>query len=192
MSEIDECAKLVDREEMADAVAQLLGHVAGVVRERIDGVAVLPSTLVLQRLRQLPVIQRGERRDPGSDQLVDQAVVEVETLRVWLTGPGREDARPGDGEPIRVRAEVLHQRDILLIAMIVVVCDVAGIAVLDVAWCVGIGVPDRGTLAIFIPRALDLVRGRAGAPKEPVWKLSRCGPSHVCSRSGLRIGGCGT
>src|SRR5262245_23069493 len=127
-----------------------------------------------------------------SDQLVHQAVVEIEALRVWLTGPGRKDARPGDGKPIRVRAEVLHQRHVFLVSMIVIVCDVAGIVVLDVARRVRVGVPNRGALAILIPRAFDLVRGRAGAPKEPVWKLSRCEPSHVRSLSSLRAGGCGT
>src|SRR5262249_55046595 len=154
-------------EEMTDAVAQLLGGVGDIVRESFDGVAVLPPALILQCLRQFPVIEGCEWHDPDSDQLVHQAVVEIEALRVWLTGPGRKDARPGDGKPIRIRAEVLHQRHVFLVSMIVIVCDVAGIAVLDVARRVRVGVPDRWALAIFIPRAFYLVRRSTRAPIEP-------------------------
>ena len=43
--------------------------------------------LVLQRLRQVPVVERGERLDAGREQLIDQSAVEVEALGVRLAGP---------------------------------------------------------------------------------------------------------
>src|SRR5262245_6653171 len=56
--------ELVDREEARDAIAELLGDVSGVVCERLGGVLRLPTAvLVLERLRQIPVIQRDEGLD---------------------------------------------------------------------------------------------------------------------------------
>src|SRR5262245_15897441 len=112
------------------------------------------------------MIQRGERLDAGGLQLVDQAAVEVEALRVGPTRAFREDARPGDGEPIRVDADVLHQRNVFLVPVVMIVGDVAGIVVLYVPWLVRIRVPDREALAVLIPRTLDLIRRGADAPVE--------------------------
>src|SRR5215469_16182256 len=56
------------------------------------------------------------------------------------------------------------QRHILLVAMILVVGDVACVAILDLARRVRVRGPDRRTLPIFIPRALDLIRRSARAP----------------------------
>src|SRR5262249_61187658 len=105
-----------------------------------------------------------------------------------LAGPVRKNAGPGDGEPIRVGTEVLHQRHILFVPVIVVVCDVTCVAVLDLARCVRVRVPDRRTLAILIPRALDLIRRSARAPIKPAWKFPRnwrC-RSRVRTLDGLR------
>jgi hypothetical protein len=180
VSHLDEGAELVDREEVPHAVAELLGHVAGVVGERLGRVARLPAAvLVLQGLRQVPVVERGERLDAGRLQLVHETVVEVQALRVRLTGPVREDARPANREAVRGRADVLHQRDVLLVPVVVVVGDVAGVVVRDLARRVGERVPDRRALAVLVPRALDLVGRRGRAPEEAFRELP--------GRFGLRL-----
>src|SRR5262249_34875007 len=98
--------------------------------------------------------------------LVPQPVVEVEALGVRLPRAFGEDARPADGESLRRRAQVLHQLHVLPVAVVVVVGDVSGVAVLDLARRVRVRVPDRWALAVLVPRALDLV-GRGGrAPEE--------------------------
>src|SRR5262249_56525395 len=77
----DERPELVDREVVLDTVAQLLGHVAGVVGERLCRLGRLPAAVpLLERLRQIPVVQRCERLDPGGEQLVDEAGVESDAL----------------------------------------------------------------------------------------------------------------
>jgi hypothetical protein len=130
---LDERAELIDREEVLHSIAKLPGDVARVVGEGLRRVLRLPTAvLVLKRLRQIPVILRGERLDTGGLHLVDQAAVEVDPLRVGLTHAVRKDTRPRNGEPIRVGAGVLHQRHILLVAVVVVVGDVAGVVVLYV------------------------------------------------------------
>src|SRR5262245_38292725 len=50
--------------------------------------------------------------------------------------------------------------------MVVVVRDVAGVAVLDMTRRVRVGVPDRRALAVLVPCAFDLVRRGADAPVE--------------------------
>src|SRR5262249_57901797 len=64
---LDERAELINREEVAHAVAQLLSHVAGIVRKGLPGIAVLPTTIILQCLRQIPMIQRRKWCNASSD-----------------------------------------------------------------------------------------------------------------------------
>src|ERR1044072_9805836 len=58
-----------------------------------------------------------------------------------------------------------------------VVRDVPVLVVLDIPRRVGERVPDGRALAVFIPGALDLVRGRGDAPVKPVREaaVDRCG-----------------
>ena len=64
---------------------------------------------------------------PCSDQLVDEAVVEVESRRVGR--PGRSGWIRGqrDREPVAADAEPLHQRDVLDVAVVVVARDLAAV-----------------------------------------------------------------
>jgi hypothetical protein len=92
MTHIDEGMELVDREEVLDPVAELFCHVTGVLCEGADCVHRLPGiVLVLQCLRQIPVVERRKRLDAGREKLVDQAVVEVQTLGVRFAGALGED-----------------------------------------------------------------------------------------------------
>jgi hypothetical protein len=147
-----EGGELVDGEEVAHPVAELLGDIAGVVGERLGGVLGLPAApAVLEGLGQVPVVQGGKGLDPGAQQGVHQAAVEVQALWVGLAGALGEDPWPGDREPVGRRAEVPQQGDVLLVAVVVVVGHSAGVAVGDVAWGVGVGVPDGGALAVLVP-----------------------------------------
>src|SRR5258708_35827903 len=109
MAYIDEGEELIDREETRDPVAKLPRDIAGIIRKRFGGVAGLPSALVLQRLRQVPVVKGRKRFHAGFEQRIDQAAGEVETLRIRLTDPRGEDSAPGDREPRTLVAHVPHQ-----------------------------------------------------------------------------------
>ena len=65
-----------------------------VLRERLHRIAGGPTAAVLERLGQIPVIQRDVRLDPAREQLVDDAVVVVEAGRVHAPGPVGKHARP--------------------------------------------------------------------------------------------------
>ena len=73
--------------------------------------------------------------------LVKDGVVEGEALFVGLLfHAGREDARPGDGQPEALKAHLAHQRDILFI----VVVEIGGLMVgVEVAVQLGEGGPFR-------------------------------------------------
>src|SRR5205085_6601858 len=87
IAEVDEPAGFIEREKGFYAVAQTLRHGARVIAERFCRLAGLPSAKpVLQRLRQVPMIQRRERFDAIVEEFVYQTVVEIEPLGVRRAG----------------------------------------------------------------------------------------------------------
>ena len=87
IAEFDERPALVEREEVPCPVTEFFGNEAGVVRECFGGVTVFPSAAILQRLRQVPVVKRRERRNAVGEQLVDQPVIVLEPLCVGAPVP---------------------------------------------------------------------------------------------------------
>jgi hypothetical protein len=161
---------LVERDPELHPVAERGGGEVGVLREAVRRVPVPPAARVLQRLRQVPVVQRGHRVDAAPEQLVHQPVVERDAGRVRRTAAGGLDARPGEGEPVPADAQVGHQRHVLPVPVVVVAGHVAGAAVGDAAGLVRERVPDGWTPPVLAHRALDLVRRGGHAPPEVGWK----------------------
>ena len=164
---------LVVRDPVADAVAEALGDRLDVFGERIDGVAHGPAARVLQHLRGVPVEEGHVRGDPVAEQLVDQAVVEVEARGVDAALALRQDAGPGDREAERVEAELAHQRDVVAVAVVEVARDCPVVAVPDLPRRGAEPVPHAFAAAVFVGRSFDLVRGGCGAPHEVGWEQLR-------------------
>ena len=59
------------------------------------------------------------------------------------------------------------------VAVVEVVGDVAGLALIGFAGSVGEGVPDGGAAAVFVDSAFDLIGGGGGAPDEVVGEAVR-------------------
>src|SRR5918993_1108053 len=127
-----------------------------------------PAALVFERLRQVPVIEGRDRADAPGDEPVDEALVEPQPRLVRRAAASRLDAGPGDREPVRLEPELGHQVEVGVEPVIVVVGDVAGVAVPHLAWGVAEGVPDRRPPAVLLRSALDLVRGGRRAEEEVV------------------------
>ena len=159
---------LVDRHPVGDAIGETLGHDRGVLLEPVDGAAVEPAAVVLERLGQVPVVERGHRVDPGGQQLVDEPVVEVQARGVDGSATVGLDPRPGDGEAVVPGAELLHQPDVLDVAVVVTRGGRARGAVPHHAGGGGEGVPDRRPAALC--RTLDLVRRGGRADPEAGWQ----------------------
>ena len=98
VAELDEGADLVGGHEVADAVGEVLGYVAGVGCVGLGGLALLPAASVFEGLGQVPVEEGAEGLDSGGEEGVYEAVVEVEAFGVRGAGAGGEDAGPGYGE----------------------------------------------------------------------------------------------
>src|SRR6187551_1467005 len=119
VTQLHESAELVDGEYMLHPIREMLGDVTRVFAECLRGLARFPSTdTILERLRQVPVIECGERFDAVGEQLVDEAFVEVEPLGIGRATALREDARPRDRKSIRLDAERFHELDVALVAMV--------------------------------------------------------------------------
>ena len=121
---------------------------------------------VLQRLRQIPVIQRRVGFDAVFQELIDQPVVEIEPLGIRSAAAFRKHPRPRDRKSIGLDAEIPDQADVFLVAMVVIVGAVGVAAVLDLARRVRESVPDRTAAAVFVDGAFDLIGRRGGAPDE--------------------------
>src|SRR5256885_2290111 len=93
--------------------------------------------------------------------------------------PHRQDAAPRDAEAVRVEPQVGEQRDVFGGAAVVIAGDVPRVAVGGEPRRVGEAVPDARPRAVGERRALDLVRGRRGAPEEPLGEANHFthGPS---------------
>ena len=95
--ELHEGAELIDGENVLHAIGEMLGDVAGVLPERLGRLARLPAAAtILKRLRQVPVVERGEGLDAVGQQLVHEAVVEIEALGVGRAASTGEHPRPCD------------------------------------------------------------------------------------------------
>ena len=87
-----------------------------------------PAARVLERLRQVPVVERDRGRDVARAQPVDERAVEVDAALVDGARDRRLDARPGDREAERVQTERCEQVEVVLAAVVEVARDVAGVA----------------------------------------------------------------
>jgi hypothetical protein len=76
--------RLVVRDPVVYAIAQPAHDNVGVFHKGFNCIAVDPAALVLQRLREIPVIQRHKRRDIGFQQPIHQAIVEIKAALVGL------------------------------------------------------------------------------------------------------------
>ena len=161
--------RLVHRHPDRDHVAEAVQHELHVVAEVGHGVAVHPAARVLQRLRQVPVVQGGHRLDAPGAQPVHQAPVVVEALLVDGAGAVRHDPGPADREPVGAQPQLGHEIQVRVGPVVVIAGDRAGVAVGHRPGDVAERVPHRGPAAVFIGGALDLVRGR-GHAKQETWR----------------------
>ncbi len=162
---------LVQRHPDLHAVAEVRVQAGRVLRKPRRGVAVGPPAGVLQRLRQVPVIERERGLDTGRQERVHQRLVEIEARAVGLPPALREHARPGGGEAVGGQAQVPHVLHVVAPAVVVVAGRVAGVAAVDRARDPAEPVPDRLAAAIIVHRAFDLIGCGRRTPEEPSRKL---------------------
>src|SRR5262249_5087637 len=156
----------VQGDPAGDPVTERPGGERGVLGEPFGRSADGPAAVVLQFLRQVPVVERDRGRDAVRGELVEQRPVVVQAALVDGTPAAGLDPRPGDGEAVGGQAQGGEQLDVLAVAVVRIAGDVAGVAASDLAWGVAEGIPHRGAPAVLGYRSLDLVRGGRCAPGE--------------------------
>ncbi len=166
----DKALRLVQGHVALDAVAEAFADQRRVVGEPVRAVRIHPAAPVPEFLRVVPVEEREEGRDAGFEKAVDQLVVEVDAFLIHRAGSVGEEARPGHGEAVALDADLLHDGDVFLVAVVVVAGHVAGVALKNVARLLAEGVPDGQALAVLVCSAFDLERRRRRAPQKIVAK----------------------
>ena len=123
--------RLVQRRPPPDTVAEVAHHHVDVVGERLGGGALGPAALVLEHLRQVPVVQRDVRLDAGVEQVVDELRVEVEPGLGRLAAAVGQHPGPRHREAVGGHTEVTQQPDVAAAVLVVAARHVAVAAVDD-------------------------------------------------------------
>src|ERR1700722_6638853 len=100
-----------------------------------------------------------KRPDPSFYQFIDQTIVKVEAGGVRPPSACRQHARPGNREPVCLDTQTAHQRDVLLIPMVMVTGHIARVTMLHLSGRMGKDVPDRWSASPFSDATLNLIAG---------------------------------
>ena len=165
--------RLVEQYPIRNAIAQHSDNLFDVVGKTRCRIAIRPSAGIFQGLRQVPVIERDQRTDFRFQKCIDDAAVIIGALGIYRSRSRRLNARPGNREAITVQIHGLHQCDVFGPAVVGIASYVSRIAILDFARRVRKAIPDRFALAVFLPRALNLISGSCGAPEKILRKRGR-------------------
>lgn len=160
------------RGDRGHPVAQPRVHAQRIVNEMLRRVALGPAAELLQRVGQVPVVERQVGFDAARQQAIDEPLVVGQAGLVPRAPAVGLHARPGDRESVGVDAERRDQIQVLVQAMVVIARDIAVAAVGDRAGPPAESVPDRRSLAVVRGRPLDLERTGGHAPDEVVGKTA--------------------
>ncbi len=158
---------LVKRHPILHLAGKTLIEGHAVALEILDNASVFPAAvLILQRLRQVPVVEGQHRLDLVGQKGIDQLLVESQTRLVHLPPTGGVDARPAHREAVGLEPHLGHQRHVLFHAVVVIHRHIAVAPLKGLARQFGEEIPHRGPLAIGIPAPLHLIGCRGGAPQK--------------------------
>src|SRR6185437_4485271 len=110
--------------------------------------------------------------DAGGEQRVHQPVVERESGAIDRSRSEREDAAPGNAEPIGAQAELAHELHIVWPAVIMIGGDVTRLAIRGAPRGVREAMPDARSRTVGERRTFDLIGGRGGSPEEAFGKAA--------------------
>src|SRR5580658_4456518 len=152
-------SNLIHRHEAMHTIRKFAGDIARVLGKGPCRITVFPSALILQCLRQVPVVQRAEWLDSTGKQLVDDAIIEIEALCIRRSAASRKDSRPRNREAITAQPEILHESNVFFVPVVVIDGYIASIPRGHSPRQMAERIPDRLTAAVFADAAFYLVRG---------------------------------
>src|SRR5262245_1576354 len=110
------------------------------------------------------MVQSGIWLDAVGEDFVDQPIIKIEAFWIGRASSVRKDARPCNGEAIGLGAQRLHQLDVFLVPVVVVVGDVTRALIGDLSGRVRKAIPNRWASTVLVDGAFDLIGRSRGAP----------------------------
>jgi hypothetical protein len=107
-----------------------------------------------------------KRTDVVLEELINEAIVELETFFVHRAVRPADDTGPGNGKPVGLQFYFFHEGDILLIAMVVIAGDPAGRTIRYLSRHIAKIIPDGRHFPVLVPGPLDLVGCGGRAPEK--------------------------
>ena len=145
-------------------------HARGVVTEPVGNVAIQPAAAIVERRREVPVKKCCVGHDVRGEESIHEPLVPIESGRVDRAGTLGKNATPADAEPVCLKSQLAHHRDVILPSIIVVARDVTGVTVDRASGTVGEPLPDARPRTVRKWTAFDLVCGGGRPPEERVGK----------------------
>src|SRR2546426_3157274 len=151
---------LVDGAPEPDEVTELIDHPMHEGQKRNGGSAGCPTPFASKPDRAREVVKGDHRFNALLAQLTQDVAVVTDLTRIELT-LRRLDARPLDRQSVGVLLQLAQQSEIVLVSVVVIVCDLGGVAVCDPAGLLLELPPIRVAIVAF-----DLVGCAGGPPQE--------------------------
>ena len=164
MADAHKALRLVQGHPILYLVRQGFHHNFGVRCKPIRDLRVLPSALQIQRIRQIPMVQRYHRLNARGFQLPHKALIELNAFLVDFSRAIGQDAGPADREAVAFQPHLFHQGHIFTVAVVVVARLQRALVIFGVAGVQHI--PDARPAAILIPGAFHLCRCRCRTPQK--------------------------
>ena len=118
----------VERDPQRNFILERLEKKRRVLAVPVHDVAVQEAPAFLQRLRKVPVVERGVGRETQFQHQVHGAAVEIQTLLVDPAGAVGKNSRPREREPVGVEAQFPHHRQLFTVLVVVVAGEVGRLA----------------------------------------------------------------
>ena len=152
-------------------VAQAGMHTQGIVDKVLHRVAMGPAALVLQGLRQVPVVEREVGRNAAREQAVHQSLIKIQALGVPGAAARGLHAGPADRKAVGIHAQAGNHVQVVRPALVMVACHAAVAAVCDGARLFAKAVPNGGSFAVNVGGAFNLKSAGGDTPDKVGWKL---------------------
>ncbi len=159
---------LVYRNPVGNSIAEALHHYPGKLHKVPDDPAVYPPAFRLEAFGEIPVIEGDHGVYAPVQEPVDEAVVEIQSLRIHPATPLGKHPGPAYGKAIGSAPDSLDEIEVLPPTVVVVAGHIPVAPVPDRPGAPGKSVPNRDPFPVILPGALDLIRGGTDPPEEVV------------------------
>lgn len=95
------------------AIAECAEHDSSVVGEPVRHVAIEPAAAIVQRSREIPVVQRHIRHDAMLEKQIDDTVIVRHAGSVHIAGAERQYSAPCDAETVSREPDLAHDLHIV-------------------------------------------------------------------------------